>query len=199
MIGILALQGDFEKHAHILDEIELENTLVRYPEELTELSGLIIPGGESTTLSRLLKCIKFRVALKDFSRSNPILGTCTGLILMAKHVNHPLIEPLGILDVDVERNAYGRQIHSFVDDLKTQLNGHVETIPATFIRAPKIINVGKDVEIIAKYNGDICALRQGMHVALTFHPELNGICLFHKLAFVNEKAENTNGDTYYAT
>lgn len=184
-IGILALQGDYEKHTRIIDKLGLDPILVRYPFELVDMEGLIIPGGESTTLTHLMKRMNFYKTIIDFAKEKPILGTCAGLIMMAKVVNHNLVMPLELLDIEVDRNGYGRQIHSFTDDLPVQLNNHVENIPATFIRAPKITKTGEGVEILAEYNGEICAVKQGKHIGLAFHPELDGVSIFHKSAFIS--------------
>ncbi|MCH7611820.1 MAG: pyridoxal 5'-phosphate synthase glutaminase subunit PdxT [Candidatus Marinimicrobia bacterium] len=183
-IGILALQGDYEKHTGILDELGLDSILVRYPFELIDIEGLIIPGGESTTLTHLMKRMNFYKAMTDFANEKPILGTCAGLIMMAKVVNHHLVKPLGLLDIEVDRNGYGRQIHSFTENLPVQLNNHIEKIPVTFIRAPKITKTGEGVEILAEYHGEICAVKQGKHIGLAFHPELDGVSIFHKSAFI---------------
>ena len=185
-IGILALQGDVEKHAIILRDLEMDYTFVRYSDELNEVDGLIIPGGESTTLTKLMNKSHFHKPIKEFAKNKPILGTCAGMIMMSKNVNHHLVSPLGIMDIDVDRNAYGRQVHSFVDKLPVRLNGDTKTIAATFIRAPKITNIGKNVEILAEFNNEPCAVKQGKHIALSFHPELNNITLFHKAAFCNK-------------
>lgn len=184
-IGILALQGDYEKHTQILDQLGLDPILVRYPIELLDIEGLIIPGGESTTLTHLMKRMNFYETMIDFAKEKPILGTCAGLIMMAKVANHNLVKPLELLDIEVDRNGYGRQIHSFIEYLPIQLNNHIENIPATFIRAPKISKIGKGVEILAEYNGEVCAVKQGKHVGLAFHPELDGVSIFHKFAFIS--------------
>ena len=118
--------------------------------------------------------------------------------MMSKKVNHRLVNPLGIIDIEVNRNAYGRQVYSFVDELPVRLNGHTEKIRATFIRAPKITKMGKDVEILAEYNNEPCAIKQGKHIALSFHPELNGINIFHKATFYNNEAEKQKESSYAA-
>jgi len=184
-IGILALQGDYEKHSEILDELGLDSILIRYPNEIKDIDGLVIPGGESTTLTRLMRRMNFYNTIIEFAKEKPILGTCAGLILMAIRTHHELVKPLGLLDIEVDRNGYGRQIHSFTEILPVQLNNHVEKITATFIRAPKIVKAGKNVEILAESNGEICAVKQGKHIGLTFHPELNGVSIFHQLAFLS--------------
>ena len=197
-IGILALQGDYEKHSQVLIELGLDYTFIRYLEELKELDGLIIPGGESTTLTNLMKKSNFHQTIKKFAEDKPILGTCAGMIMMSKKVNHQLVNPLGIIDIEVNRNAYGRQVYSFVDELPVRLNGHTEKIRATFIRAPKITKIGTNIEILAKYNNEPCAIKQGKHIALSFHPELNGINIFHKATFYNNEAEKQKESSYAA-
>lgn len=197
-IGILALQGDVEKHSHIISDLGFESMFVRYSDELNEVDGLIIPGGESTTLTKLMNKSHFHKPIKKFAEKHPILGTCAGMIMMSKNVNHHLVSPLGIMDIDVDRNAYGRQVHSFVDKLPVRLNGDTKTIAATFIRAPKITNIGKNVEILAEFNNEPCAVKQGQHIALSFHPELNNITLFHKAAFCNKGSLKQRESSYAA-
>ncbi len=189
-IGILALQGDFDKHTVILNNIGLDSILVRYPTELNGIEGLIIPGGESTTLTHLMKRMNFYNPIIHFSKKYPILGTCAGLIMMAKRVNHPLVKPLGLLNMDVDRNAYGRQIHSFAESLPVRISNHIEKVPATFIRAPQITRIGDEVETLAEYQGNICGVKKGKHIALAFHPELDGVSLFHRVAFIPSMSIN---------
>ncbi|HBN45111.1 MAG TPA: pyridoxal 5'-phosphate synthase glutaminase subunit PdxT [Candidatus Marinimicrobia bacterium] len=196
-IGILALQGDYEKHALILENLEIESVFIRYPQELHDVDGLIIPGGESTTLTHLMHKNDFYNTIKEFAKSKPVLGTCAGLIMMANKVEHALVDPLGLMDIAVDRNAYGRQVHSFVDELPIRLNGQEEIISATFIRAPRISKIGKDVEILAEYNNEPCAVKQGKHIALSFHPELNEINIFHKSAFCKNEAIEQK-ESFYA-
>jgi len=183
-IGLLALQGDYEKHSRILSQLGMQAELIRYPQQLEDISGLIIPGGESTTMSKLIDTSEFRQPILSFAQRSPILGTCAGLIMMAKLLrDDTCINTLAIMDITVTRNAFGRQLDSFVDDLMVNLAGHQQTISASFIRAPQINSVGPDVEVLACYNDDPVAVRQGLHIGLTFHPELNNVTLFHQLAF----------------
>ena len=183
-IGLLALQGDYAKHGRILSQLGIQTELIRYPQQLEDVSGLIIPGGESTTMSKLIDVSKFRQPILSFAERSPILGTCAGLIMMARLLQDDTrINTLAIMDVTVTRNAYGRQMDSFVDDLTVNLADHQKTITATFIRSPQINSIGPDVEILACYNNDPVAVRQGLHIGLTFHPELNDVTLFHELAF----------------
>jgi 5'-phosphate synthase pdxT subunit len=183
-IGLLALQGDYEKHGQILSRLELQAVLVRYPQQLADVAGLIIPGGESTTISKLIDANGLRQPLVSFAQQFPVLGTCAGLIMMGRlqHVD-PRIQTLDLIDVTVTRNAYGRQLASFIDDLTVDIVNHQQTIAACFIRAPRINATGPGVEVLARYNNEPVAVRQGRHIALTFHPELNDVTLFHQLAF----------------
>ncbi|NQY26735.1 MAG: pyridoxal 5'-phosphate synthase glutaminase subunit PdxT [Piscirickettsiaceae bacterium] len=183
-IGLLALQGNYQKHSQILSQLGMQSVLIRYPQQLDHVSGLIIPGGESTTMSKLIDASEFRQAILAFAQRSPILGTCAGLIMMAKlQQDDSRINTLAIMNVTVTRNAFGRQLNSFVDDLTVNLADHQQTIVASFIRAPQINTVGPDVEVLARYNNDPVAVRQGRHIGLTFHPELNDVTLFHQLAF----------------
>ena len=182
-IGILALQGDFNKHGLILEQLDLEPALVRYPSDLNHVGGLIIPGGESTTMTKLMDRAGFYEHITSFANTNPVLGTCAGLIMMSYQAKDRRIKTLGLLDVDVERNASGRQIHSLCELLNVNINGKSQPIDATFIRAPKIIRYGPDIYVLATYNGFPCAVQSGLHLGLSFHPELNGITIFHEFAF----------------
>ncbi len=182
-IGILALQGDFNKHGLILEQLDLEPALVRYPSDLNHVGGLIIPGGESTTMTKLMDRAGFYEHITSFANTNPVLGTCAGLIMMSYQAKDRRIKTLGLLDVDVERNASGRQIHSLCESLNVNINGKPQLIDATFIRAPKIIRYGPDINVLATFNGFPCAVQSGLHLGLSFHPELNGITIFHEFAF----------------
>ncbi|MBT3477903.1 MAG: pyridoxal 5'-phosphate synthase glutaminase subunit PdxT [Candidatus Marinimicrobia bacterium] len=183
MIGVLALQGDYAKHIQILNMLQIPAKEIRYPSELVEIKGLVIPGGESSTMTDLMKRIGFHEPLRNFAKKYPILGTCAGLIMMSSTAPDSKVEPLNVLDVEVDRNGYGRQIHSFTKELPVQLNGTVTEVPATFIRAPKITKVNNGVEIISEYKGNPVAVKQGHHLGLSFHPELDGITIFHNYIF----------------
>jgi len=182
-IGILALQGDFNKHGLILEQLDLEPALVRYTSDLNHVNGLIIPGGESTTMTKLMDRAGLYESITSFANTNPVLGTCAGLIMMSYQAKDRRIKTLGLLDVDVERNASGRQIHSLCELLNVNINGKSQPIDATFIRAPKIIRYGPDINVLATFNGFPCAVQSGLHLGLSFHPELNGITIFHEFAF----------------
>ncbi len=167
-IGVLALQGDFDAHRKRLEELGVQVVLVKKPEQLDEIDGLVIPGGESGTFLKLLGEDGF-AKLKAFVQSKPTFGTCAGAILLAKEVENPAQNGLGALDIGIRRNAYGRQIDSSIRE------GRFGDTPIemVFIRAPKIARVGKNVEVIATEGDDPVAVRQGRTMAATFHPELS--------------------------
>ncbi len=167
-IGVLALQGDFDAHRRRLEELGAEVVLVKKPEQLNELDGLVIPGGESGTFLKLLGEDGF-AQLKDFVREKPTFGTCAGCILLATDVENPKQAGLGALDITVRRNAYGRQIDSSIREGRF-LNEPIEMV---FIRAPKIERVGADVEVVGTEGKDPVLVRKGKTLAATFHPELS--------------------------
>ena len=184
-IGILALQGDFEAHGRTLARLGADPVFVRTAADLDTVDGLVIPGGESTTMLKLLRAEKLLEPLADFGRQRPIFGTCAGAILLAAGVSHPDQESLGLLDIDVERNAYGRQIDSRVAHLTPEAEFAARTHPgdmeAVFIRAPVIRRVGPRARILARYRGDPVLVEQGPHLAATFHPELTADSRVHEL------------------
>ena len=172
-IGVLALQGDFALHARALERCGVRAVEVRKPEALEELQGLIIPGGESTTLLRLMEAWRFAPALEKFhAAGRPIYGTCAGCILLAREVENPRQPSLGFIDIEVERNAYGRQRESFEARGEATLGGRAVPLEMVFIRAPRIRRVGPGVEILARHGSDPVLVRQGTVLAGTFHPEL---------------------------
>jgi pyridoxal 5'-phosphate synthase pdxT subunit len=175
IIGVLALQGDFDAHRKRLEELGAKVVLVRKPEQLDEIDGLVIPGGESSTFLKLLGAEGFE-KLKEFVRVKPTFGTCAGAILLAKEVENPKQEGLGVLDVRIRRNAYGRQLESSIREGKLQGS----PIEMVFIRAPKIEGVGSGVEVIATEGSDPVAVRQGRVMAATFHPELSDDTRVHQ-------------------
>ncbi len=195
MIGILALQGNYQAHIKILIGLNIPVKEIRYPDQLIDIDGLIIPGGESTTINDLMKRVGFHDEIKDFSLKKPILGTCAGLIMMSSLIrNDNQLSTLGILDIEVCRNAYGRQADSFIGNVNININEQAFKIKAPFIRAPKIISVGKSIDVIAKCNSDIVVVRSGIHIGLTFHPELSDIAFFHNYIFTkkNELMKENN-------
>lgn len=175
-IGILALQGDFEAHRKALARAGAEGFEVRTAGELQQAEGLILPGGESTTMLKLLREEGLWELLREFGRSRPVFGTCAGAILLASKVTHPEQESLGLMDLEVERNAYGRQLHSHVARVESE-DGPLE---AVFIRAPIIRRTGPGVRVLARYNGDPVLVEQGLHLAATFHPELTSEDRIHR-------------------
>lgn len=173
-IGVLALQGDFDAHRKRLEELGAEVVLVRKPEQLDEIEALVIPGGESTTFLKLLGEKGFQ-QLKDFVTTKPTFGTCAGAIMLAKDVENPKQQGLGAMDMTVRRNAYGRQIDSFIDEVpaSAELEQGKGPLEMVFIRAPKIESLGPGVEVLARQGGDAVLVRQGRTMAATFHPELS--------------------------
>jgi len=181
-IGVLAIQGDYAAHAEALAETGAEPVEVRKPEELAGLDGLILPGGESTTMLKFLEKRSLFEALKDFCARKPAFGTCAGAILLAREVQNPPQRSLGLLDAVVERNAYGRQVDSSILTEQTELAGG--PLEMVFIRAPRIVQAGPTVQILARREGFPTLVRQGHLMAATFHPELSTDRRVHK-AFVD--------------
>ena len=179
VIGILALQGAFEAHARMLQSIGATTLLIRKPEQLAQIDGLIIPGGESTTFLKHLERAGFFDTLSAFVQTKPTFGTCAGVILMAKRVLNPAQKSLEALDVTVERNAYGRQNDSRILEAETSLPGG--PIEMVYIRAPRITELGPGVEVLAEREGSPTLVRQGNLLAATFHPELSHDPRVHQL------------------
>lgn len=179
-VGVLALQGDFDAHRRRLEELGATVLLVKKPEQLDEIEGLVIPGGESGTFLKLLGEKGFE-KLKEFVRLKPTFGTCAGAILLAKDVENPKQAGLGALDIRIRRNAYGRQIDSSIREGKFRDGGRQESpIEMVFIRAPKIEEVGSGVEVLATEGKDPVVVRQGKTMAATFHPELSEDTRIHQ-------------------
>jgi pyridoxal 5'-phosphate synthase pdxT subunit len=169
-VGVLALQGAVREHIRSVEESGAEGIAIKKVEQLKEVDGLILPGGESTAMRRLIDKYGFMDALKEFAaEGKPMFGTCAGLILLAKNlVGH---EPhIGVMDITVERNSFGRQVDSFEADLA--IKDVADNFPAVFIRAPHIVEAGAEVEILAKHNDRIVAAREGQFLGCSFHPEL---------------------------
>ncbi|EJO01719.1 glutamine amidotransferase [Oenococcus oeni AWRIB418] len=186
-IGVLALQGAVSEHIKALKDSGAETIAVKDASQLEELDGLVLPGGESTTMRRLMDKYGLFDAIKIFAKKKAIFGTCAGLILMAKEIEGRKGPHLGLLDIDVKRNAFGSQVDSFESDLKID---HVaESFDGVFIRAPYIKKVGPGVEILSTYNQHIVACHQGRFLACAFHPELTGDTRFHEY-FVKITKEN---------
>jgi 5'-phosphate synthase pdxT subunit len=170
-VGILAVQGDYDAHARALSEVGAGPVEVRKPDQLRDLDGLILPGGESTTMLKFLEKHGFFEALQQFSQNKPVFGTCAGTILLAREVRNPAQRSLGVLDAVVERNAYGRQIDSTILTTATEIPGG--DLEMVFIRAPRIASTGQNVQVLARRDGDPVLVRQGNLMAATFHPELS--------------------------
>ena len=179
LIGVLALQGAFEAHASRLRQLGARTLLVKKPEQLAEVDALIIPGGESTTFLKHLERGGFFDLLQDFVQGKPTFGTCAGAILLAKQVHNPAQRSLGVLDIAIERNAYGRQNDSRILETPTTLpGGPLETV---YIRAPRIAQTGSGVQTLAERDGDPTLVRAGHLLAATFHPELSADTRVHQL------------------
>jgi pyridoxal 5'-phosphate synthase pdxT subunit len=172
-IGVLALQGDFDKHVRAFRSLGTEACEVRTAGDLDGLSGLIMPGGESTTLTKLL-LPEFREPLAGFCATHPVWGTCAGMIMLSKDASDPRVKPFGFLDLEILRNGYGRQVHSF--EAEIELSPAIEQsespLHGIFIRAPRIVKMGLDVEPLAWLDDDVVCVRQGHFMASSFHPEL---------------------------
>jgi pyridoxal 5'-phosphate synthase pdxT subunit len=169
-IGVLALQGNFREHAAMLRRLGVEAVEVRKPEQLPGLDGLVVPGGESTTFLRLMRLYGLDAAIRSFEQ--PVFGTCAGMIVLDR-------DHLGLVDVAVDRNAYGRQVASFEADL--ELAGEEASLRGVFIRAPRVREVGEDVEVLAEHDGEPVLVRQGRFLVASFHPELTEDTRVHEL------------------
>ena len=185
-VGVLSLQGAFKEHMNRLKECGVSAVEIRSPEQLDKIDGLIIPGGESTTINKLLDKYKFKDKLDKFNRENkPIFGTCAGLILLAKNIEGE-DKGLGYINIAVRRNAYGRQVDSFEEllDISLDRNENGGQFKSVFIKAPKIISAGKEVAVLARHKGDIVLVRENNVMVCTFHPELTDDLRIHKY-FIN--------------
>jgi len=184
-VGVLALQGDFAAHGTALERAGAEPVFVRDEEQLAEIDGLVIPGGESTTMLKLLHYDGLMQPLARFGREKPIFGTCAGAILLASEVSHPNQESLALMDLGVERNGYGRQLDSRVTrvdpDPEFERRSGEGKIEAVFIRAPIIRRVGSRARVLARYQGDPVLVEQDRHLVATFHPELTADSRVHAL------------------
>lgn len=169
-VGLLSLQGDFDRHREALLAHGAEGVRVSLPAHLEGLDALVLPGGESTTMLRLLAATGLRAGVERFVREKPVLGTCAGLILLAKTADRLPLPTLGVLDIGAERNAWGRQVHSFTD--RVDVAPLRRAFEGVFIRAPRITRVGRGVEVVATLRGEPVGVRRGRIAAFTFHPEL---------------------------
>ena len=184
MVGVLALQGNFDSHIRILKKINLKHKLVKTSDDLNSVDGLIIPGGESTTITNLLRRNQSLIdGINQLSKNKPILGSCAGLILMSKESNDSRVHNFGFLDVVTSRNAYGRQVHSFEAKINVKNNTMSYDINVLFIRAPKVDKINNGVEVLATFQEEVVAVRQGKHVGISCHPELLDETLIHEICF----------------
>jgi 5'-phosphate synthase pdxT subunit len=180
-VGVLALQGDFAKHRAVMESLGAIAVEVRKPEDLALCDALILPGGESTSILKQMRFIGLDEAIVNFAKTKPLFGTCAGLILISSQIVGDAMIPLGILDVSVERNAFGRQNDSFKAPIFVDLGpSEKSNCEAMFIRAPRIRTVGKDVKVLASYEGEPILVRQGPHLGATFHPELTDCLAIHQ-------------------
>ena len=178
-IGVLSLQGAVAEHVRMLEEAGATAIAVKKVEELEDLDGLVLPGGESTTMSKLMHNYGFMEALRQFGQAKkPIFGTCAGAILLANRINGQEDTHLGLMDIKVERNAFGRQKDSF--EVELPVAGVAADYPAVFIRAPYIMEVGENAQVLAKYEEKIVAAREGHYLAAAFHPELTEDARMHQ-------------------
>ncbi len=185
LIGVLALQGAFREHQWSLEKCGAQTRQVRKPRELDGLDALVIPGGESTTMGKLLKDFDLMEPIKKLARAGmPVFGTCAGLIMLAKHIRNSTQETLALMDIEVERNAFGRQVDSFEVDLHMPWLGKTP-YRAVFIRAPYITRVDNEVEVLARFNEKIVCARQGRFLVAAFHPELTDDLRLHRF-FLNK-------------
>ena len=183
-VGVLELQGNFDSHHKILRKLGYDSVGVKSPKDLECLDGLVLPGGESTTISLLIDSFNLRNSLIDFAKNKPILGTCAGLILMAKNIeNESKVKPLGIFDITVDRNAYGRQIMSKKEKINMKFDSKLVDFEVTLIRAPKIRKINNGIKVLLNLDNSPIAIFNGMHMGLSFHPELNGVTIFHDSLF----------------
>ena len=189
-IAVLALQGGFEAHRKALAEIEIESFEAKRPNDLAGADGLILPGGESTTLWKFFEKEPWEEAIQAFAASGrPILGTCAGAILLAREVENPRQKGLGLIDIAIARNAYGRQVDSFIAEIDAPTLGG--RMPAVFIRAPRIRRVAAFVEVLGTHADEPVIVRQNAVVAVTFHPELTSDRRLHRAVFERQPARRS--------
>jgi 5'-phosphate synthase pdxT subunit len=179
LIGILALQGNFAMHKKVLDSLNVNSNFVKYESDLHDCDALIIPGGESTTITKLIDEHQLRDAIIAFSKEKPILGTCAGMIMLSNSPKTKNVSPLGILDFEVSRNGWGRQVYSFTQTVTLDIDEPIE-FQATFIRAPKVQTFNEDLIIHGKLNDEVIYLSDGFHMATSFHPEFGNDSRVHQ-------------------
>lgn len=179
-IGVLALQGAYQKHIDMLQTLNVPACMVRRPDELNQCCALIIPGGESTTISLLVQEYGLYEPIRAFAEHHPVMGVCAGMIMMASEVDDARVRPLQLISFKAKRNYYGRQLHSFTADIKLNFDSSKHCFPAHFIRAPGMTELSPDVEVLATYNDEVIMIAEGKHVALSFHPELTDDTRIHE-------------------
>jgi 5'-phosphate synthase pdxT subunit len=182
VVGVLALQGAYQKHVDILQSPGVSTVLVRQPHQLEQCSALIIPGGESTTISLLIQKNGLYQPIKSFAEKHPVMGVCAGMILMATEVDDERVIPLGLIPFRAKRNFYGRQVHSFQTEIKLDFDKATDAppYPAIFIRAPGVDNISPSVTVLASKEDEAIMLKKGQHMALSFHPELTADARIHE-------------------
>jgi 5'-phosphate synthase pdxT subunit len=179
-VGVLALQGGYQKHVAALARLGIESRLVRKASELVDCTALIIPGGESTTISLLLQNNGLYQPIRSFAERHPVMGVCAGMIMLASAVDDARVKPLALIPFRALRNHYGRQLHSFSADIRLEFDLDGPDFPALFIRAPGVEHIADDVEVLARYNNEDIILGYGRHMALSFHPELTDDTRIHE-------------------
>lgn len=186
-IGVLALQGDFERHLEQINSIGAKGFEIKQPHQLEKIDSLIIPGGESTTMNILIDRLELREPLIDFVGCKPVYGTCAGMIMLAKNINDNLasVSPLQAIDIDVVRNGYGRQVYSFETPVTATLTNKQVELMVSFIRAPKISRIGKNVEVLASYDNGPVLVAENRILASSFHTELTEDTVLLKYFFDN--------------
>ncbi len=175
-VGVLALQGAYRKHIDLLQSSGVSAVTVRLPQELKSCTALIIPGGESTTISLLMQANGLYEPIKVFAKNHPVMGVCAGMIMMATEVDDTRVKPLGLIPFRALRNHYGRQMHSFMANIKLDFNvgqNGQQRFPAIFIRAPGVEKLSAEVKVLARWNNEAVIISKGHHMALSFHPELS--------------------------
>lgn len=180
-VGILAFQGDFAKHQEVFAKLGCLTQLVKSSWQLANIDCLVIPGGESSVIDRFIKSQQIADPIKTFAATKPVWGTCAGMIMLATQVeNDPGLTPLGLLDITVDRNGYGRQFDSFVDDGEFTVNGKNQKLEMVFIRAPKVSSIGEGVQVLGKCRKEPVIVQQGKVIATAFHPELTKSAKFQQ-------------------
>jgi 5'-phosphate synthase pdxT subunit len=179
VVGLLALQGDYQKHEEVLRRLDVSTVEVHRVEDFSQIDRLIIPGGESTTMLNLLERFDLTDSLLSFAQEKPVWGTCAGMILLAKKINNSNQKAFGLIDIEIDRNGYGRQYFSTVINSQISLNGHSEELKLVFIRAPRVTRVGEKAQVLMKWMGDPVLICQDNILVSSFHPELTGSVFLH--------------------